>query len=108
MFLSFSGILFKVTKQSSTFLSIVNSPALIVALLAVLGMYVVITAKVNSKNAKLTMKIFGILAPINRVFSFYRSQVFNDYHYGKDVQLYAQKPLLEEKFPECIKKPAHF
>lgn len=76
-------------------------PICVVFLVATL-LYIIIAKNGIRHNGKIHER-FVKVAPINKIYSFYRRNVFQNYHYGKDIRVYNLKKLIGVEFEKTLK-----
>lgn len=63
---------------------------------------VTISARNGSRHNKDIFKRFTEIAAINRKFGFYRKNVFQNYHYGKEIRIFDESKLIQTEFDEIL------
>ncbi len=75
-------------------------PLIILCLVGILVWLSILSAKNGMRHGKNIFSRFGEVAPINRIFSFYRREIFPNYRYGKDIRIYEEQELINHEFDE--------
>lgn len=73
-------------------------PFMILSLIGILVWISIISAKNGIEHGKSVFMRFREVAPINRIFGFYRQQIFPNYRYGKDIRIYEEQELINHEF----------
>lgn len=85
---------------SNTEEHILYMPLIILCLIGILVWISILSAKNGMKHGKNIFSRFSEVAPINRVFGFYRQEIFPNYRYGKDIRIYEEQELINYEFNE--------
>lgn len=73
-------------------------PLVILCLVGILVWISILSAKNGMKHGKNIFLRFSEVAPINRIFGFYRQEIFPNYRYGKDIRIYEEQELIDHEF----------
>lgn len=74
------------------------SPVFIFAVLLLFLVIAVLAAKNGITHTQNVFKRFSEVAPINRIYGFYRKNVFQNYRYGKEIRIFKEQELIESEF----------
>lgn len=74
------------------------APGVLLALFGALGAAAFFSARSNISHSKNIFGRFQEIAAMNRIFGFYRKEVFQNYRYGKTVRIFGEKELIETEF----------
>lgn len=89
-------------KSEYKFIYFMTSPFATIVLFIFLLLLLLVSYKLHKKHDTYMFSQFNKIVDINKVFGFYRSQVFNNYHCSKDIHIYNQKNLIEKEFQDCL------
>ena len=91
------------TAVDSTKIHTLYMPFIVLALTGILVWISILSAKNGMEHGKSVFRRFSEIAPINRVFAFYRQELFPNYRYAKDVRIYGEQELINHEFEETKK-----
>lgn len=74
------------------------APGMLLALFGALGAAAFSSARSNISHNKSIFGRFQEIAAMNRIFGFYRKEVFQNYRYGKTIRIFGEKELIETEF----------
>lgn len=97
--ISFASIISEKKEKVS---GILASPLFVVILCLLLLGVVVVSAKNGMKHSENIYKRFVEIAPINRIFGFYRKNVFQNYQYGKEIRIFNEEKLIHSEFDQTL------
>lgn len=60
----------------------------------------ILTIKNSERHNKKIFKRFSGVAAHNRIYKFYRENVFNNYKYGKEIRIFDEQELIQNEFKE--------
>lgn len=86
------------TAMNNSKFSNLHMPVIVLFLFGVLAWISVLSAKNGMKHGKTVFMRFSEVAPINRIFGFYRQELFPNYRYGKDIRIYEEQELVNHEF----------
>ncbi|MFW5676790.1 MAG: ABC transporter ATP-binding protein [Acetivibrio ethanolgignens] len=86
--------------------SVLGIPSLVMtmtlfALFSILSWLSILSAKNSIRHSKNVFARFGEVAGVNRIFGFYRKEIFQNYRYGKDIRIFGEQELINHEFDEC-------
>lgn len=81
---------------------------LLICFILLLLVVIVFTVKNNKKHNENTFKRFAEVAPINRMYGFYRKNVFRNYKYGKEIRVFDEGELIQDEFDKILRETGKF
>ncbi|MBR3974688.1 MAG: ABC transporter ATP-binding protein [Clostridia bacterium] len=101
-----SGMVFSKSDAAQTgFMSVVNSPALAIGLVAFTAVMIALTVKYHSLSEKKQFNIFNNAVKFSPILEYYNQKYLNENESGKDVRIFDVKGLINEEIEEKIYKP---
>ncbi len=101
-----SGMVFSKSDATQTgFMSVVNSPALAIGLVAFTAVMIALTVKYHSLSEKKQFNIFNNAVKFSPILEYYNQKYLNENESGKDVRIFDVKGLINEEIEEKIYKP---
>ena len=73
---------------------------IIFGLIGILAWISILSVQNGMKHGKAVFMRFSEVAPINRIFGFYRQELFPNYRYGKDIRIYEEQELINHEFDD--------
>ncbi len=90
--------------RTSQYSAIINSPVLVLVLIATILMTALVSVFSNSRIAAKTYDQLGIFSRINRVYDYYLNHYIAGHKAGKDIRLYEQYYLIADEIAQTNKK----
>ncbi len=68
----------------------------------------IVTVQNNKKHNETIFKRFTEVASINRMYGFYRKNIFQNYKYGKEIRIFDEGDLIQEEFNKILRDTGNF